>query len=410
MLRKNLLQLIFSGACLWRWNDKLRPVQLAEIEKQAHKMLVACALWQEASAKLDLEQSINLGAQIIEGALFDYFYRLIITDIKPPVFYKIRQNREHYEKLTEFVLTRLEPLLSHTGAFWERMRLWHLEKNAEDNLDRRILAAAHLYASQWEFKLILPHNPFDEEMPGIGKSFERELNAFYDLPGIPALLDPENALSKFANLCGQLRFQIRWAQAPRIPATSVLGHMFIVAACAWMYSLAANATRGRACNNFFAGLFHDFPELLTRDIISPVKKSIPGMQEIIREYEESELKHRVLDPLSEAGFHRIVKRISWYLGLDTGSEFQDCCREAGKIICLNGFEELSSHDSNLSDPKDGQLLKVCDLLAAYLEAHNSIRNGISSPHLLEARARLKRDLLETAPPALGMDALLADFD
>ncbi len=146
----------------------------------------------------------------------------------------------------------------------------------------RILSAAHLYASQWEFRLIRPLNPFDEEMPAIEASFDKELAAFHDLPGMPALLDPGNALARFANLCGQLRFQIRWTQAPRLPFTSVLGHMFIVAACAWMFSLGANASKARACNNFFSGLFHDFPEVLTRGIISPVKKSIPGLQEIIR--------------------------------------------------------------------------------------------------------------------------------
>lgn len=40
-IRKSLLQLIFSGAYLLRWNDKLRPVELLEIDKQAHKMLLA---------------------------------------------------------------------------------------------------------------------------------------------------------------------------------------------------------------------------------------------------------------------------------------------------------------------------------------------------------------------------------
>jgi putative hydrolase of HD superfamily len=42
VIRKSLLELIFSGAYLLRWNDKLRPVELLEIDKQAHKMLLAC--------------------------------------------------------------------------------------------------------------------------------------------------------------------------------------------------------------------------------------------------------------------------------------------------------------------------------------------------------------------------------
>ena len=43
-IRKSLLQLMFSGSCMRRWNDKLRPVELYEIDKQAHKMIVAWML------------------------------------------------------------------------------------------------------------------------------------------------------------------------------------------------------------------------------------------------------------------------------------------------------------------------------------------------------------------------------
>ncbi len=34
-IRKSLLQFVFSGAYMKRWNDKLRPVELMEVDKQA---------------------------------------------------------------------------------------------------------------------------------------------------------------------------------------------------------------------------------------------------------------------------------------------------------------------------------------------------------------------------------------
>ncbi|MDE5832333.1 MAG: HD domain-containing protein [Desulfovibrio sp.] len=412
MIRKNLLQLLFSGAYLWRWNDKLRPTELSEIEKQAHKMLVACALWNEASAEMTPSQRTDLGIKIIEGGLFDYFYRLIITDIKPPVFYKIKENRAHYEQLTRYVLSRLEPMLSPLGDFWERMRGWHLREGAERDLDRRILTAAHLFASRWEFQLIRPHNFFDDEMDFIHNSFERELEAFADLPGMSALMDKNEALGRFANLCGQLRFQIRWTQAPRIPATSVLGHMFIVASCAFFYTREITDSKTRILNNFFSGLFHDFPELLTRDIISPVKQSISGLAGIIKKYEDDELNRRVLGPLKRAGFASLSDRIAYYLGLKLGSEFQACYIKDGEIVAVDDRADcsiLDKYGSPECEPKDGFLLKICDWLAAFLEAHNSIRNGVSSSHLQEARSRLKGQL-EGAPEIFKMEGLLADFE
>ncbi|MGN1038125.1 MAG: phosphohydrolase, partial [Mailhella sp.] len=51
-IRKSLLQFIFSGASMRRWNDKLRPVELFEIDKQAHKMIVAFLLWQQSTKNM----------------------------------------------------------------------------------------------------------------------------------------------------------------------------------------------------------------------------------------------------------------------------------------------------------------------------------------------------------------------
>lgn len=410
MIRKNILQLLFSGAYLWRWNDKLRPVELSEIEKQAHKMLIACVLWHENSKNFEPSAAAALAGRIIEGALFDYFYRLIITDIKPPVFYKIRQNPDHYRKLTDYVLASLEPVLSPLAGFWERLKYWHLNEAYTENTERRILTAAHLFASQWEFKLIQPLNPFDEEMGNIEISFKDELTRFNDLPGLKNLINQTNALSRFANLCGQLRFQIRWTQTQRIPATSVLGHMFLVAAIAYLYSLSIDACQQRANNNFFSGLFHDFPEVLTRDIISPVKKSFPALQQLIKEYENEELKRRVLKPLENDGFFAFGEKVSWYLGLPISSEFQDSYRDKNKIIKVKNFDELQNFNFDKYDPRDGQLLKTCDLLAAFLEAYNSIINGAAAPALVEGKARLKNELSNFAPKCLKIDALLADFD
>ncbi|MCX4310106.1 MAG: HD domain-containing protein [Desulfovibrio sp.] len=408
-VRKNMLQFVFSGSYLLRWNDKLRPMELQEIDKQAHKLLVAYILFNENSREMQPLQKIDLARQIIEGALFDYLYRLIITDIKPPVFYKIRENREHYRQLTAYVLSRLEPIFSPLGPFWDRMTKWHLSDEGEDDLAHRILKVSHLYASRWEFNIIKPANPFDEEMGFIHQSFEDGLANFRDLAGVQEILYP-GALASFASLCGQLRFQIRWTQVPRIPATSVLGHMFLVATYGYFFSMTIGACQARANNNFFGGLLHDLAELLTRDIISPVKQSIPSLPEIIKQYEISELERRILNPLKRDGFEDLSHSLRYHLGLDVGSEFQDCYFRDGKAIPVNGFQEMAKFNMDNLEPKDGQLLKMCDWLAAFLEAHSSIRNGISSPHLVEAQARLKEKIWDSPLECLNLNALLADFD
>ena len=418
-IRKSLLQFVFSGAYMKRWNDKLRPMELAEVDKQGHKMLVAWLLYTVAGKDLPLDERLSLGQKIIEGGLFEYFYRLVITDIKPPVFYKIKENSAHYAQLSSWVSGELKSIvLPLSESFWARFEAWlkaQINPAPEPDLAESILLAAHTYASYWEFRMIKELNHFDEEMEAIDRSFTDKLTSLSQVPGVQNLLPvgkSPHVLGRIATLCGQLRFQTRWSQVPRIPETSVLGHVFMVAAYSYFFSLTQNACRARCQNNFFAGLLHDMPELLTRDIISPVKKSVEAMETIIREYERAELEARILKPLRDGGCGHTEARFKYLLGMGVGSEFQE------SILDNDWARKVSFQDLNTAcnrddlDPKDGMLLKVCDLTAAYLEAYTALRNGIASASLSEAAWRIKKQLMDYNRdfPDLKVAALLADFD
>ena len=60
--------------------------------------------------------------------------------------------------------------------------------------------------------------------------------------------------------------------------------------------------------------------------------------------------------------------------------------------------------------EDGRLVKVCDTLAAFIEAHSSIYNGVSSPHLYEAMARIRSEYRLMTLGSFNVGTLLADFD
>ncbi|MCF8029761.1 MAG: HD domain-containing protein [Desulfohalobiaceae bacterium] len=411
-IRKSLLQLIFSGSFMKRWNDKLRPVEFWEVDKQAHKMMIAWILYIQNSAGLSFEEQKDLGREVIEGGIFEYLYRLIITDIKPPIFYQIKSNPLHYRQLTEWVLEQLEPRVQPLGEdFWERLTGYFLD-GSEQNLARRILSASHLYASQWEFSLIETINPWDEELEDIRDNFESSLREFGDIRGVPELTaDGQNELTRFVRQCGQLRFQKRWSQTPRIPETSVLGHLFIVACYAYFFSLTTGSCAVQSQNNFFAGLFHDLPELLTRDIISPVKRSVQKIGALIKEYEDKELRRRVFQLLEQGGFDAVASRLAYFLGSDVGSEFVGTVRLQGEVKEVSRDLLQDEYNRDQFDPKDGELLKVCDSLAAFIEAYTAMRNGINTDQLQQAVWRIRSDYSQTVlAPNLHVGSLLADFD
>ncbi|WP_302554475.1 HD domain-containing protein [uncultured Bilophila sp.] len=421
-IRKSLLQLMFSGSYMRRWNDKLRPVELYEIDKQAHKMIVAWMLTLLNSGGYSAPDQRKLQQEVIERGLFDYLYRLVTTDIKPPVFYRICENEKDYKELTEWVLKELRPVLGAPDeGFWERLSAYHRNRD-RTSLSDRILTAAHLYASGWEYNIIKPFNMFDEENQSIAESFTERLNGLTDLCGVNELIqghaffsDSPTALGRFAKLCGQLRFQIRWADTPRVPETSVLGHMFLVAGYAYFFSLSLGTCPARRINNFFAGLFHDLPELLTRDIITPVKRSVNQLPSLLRAYELQELERRVFGPLSAGGHDPLAERLRYYLGLvgeGVTSEFDETIRDSsGQVRRLGSFDALHADgNEDCLDPKDGALLKVCDNLAAFIEAHSSVRTGISSPNLHEAIARIRGDFRHRSLGPLSLGTIIADFD
>lgn len=386
-------------------------MELVEVDKQAHKMIVAWLLFLLNSRDMDVARKRALGESIVEGGLFDYLYRLVITDIKPPVFYKIKENPEDYRTLTNWVINELRPRIMPLGQdFMDRMNDYLMQPE-DKGLARRILQAAHLYASYSEFKLLKSINRMDHELTEIEESFVSRLEALRDLEGVSSLLDEnKTVLGQFARMCGRLRFQKRWSQTPRVPETSVLGHMFIVAVYSWFFSMEVGACRARSQNNFFAGLFHDLPELLTRDIISPVKGASEEIGELIHEYESRELERVVLTPLKEGGYADIAARLEYFLGLEIGSEFKACINRDGEVVEVSQEKLSGIYNQDTLDPKDGPLLKVCDSLAAYIEAHTALKNGISSDQLHHALYRIRQRYNET--PVIGgvqVSALLADF-
>lgn len=411
-IRKSLLQLIFSGSFMKRWNDKLRPMELLEVDKQAHKMIVAWMLLHMNTRDMALEERLEIGGRVVEGGIFEYLYRLVITDIKPPVFYQIKANPAHYRQLTDWVLDQLKPSVECLGpAFWERLRHW-LDHPEDGDLARRILDAAHNYASKWEFNLIRQLQNDDDELEEIEESFRGQLETHRDLLGMSELLQGARShLGRLAHLSGQLRFQIRWSQTPRVPETSVLGHMFIVACFSYFFSMAVGACNARRQNNFFAGLVHDLPELLTRDIISPVKRSVARIGDLIREYEFKELNKKVFKPLEQGGHADLAERLAYFLGLEAGSEFESTIIVDGQIRKATWEQLQTVYNQDRHDPKDGKLLKVCDSLAAFMEAYTSLRNGIASDQLQQALWRIREEYRHSSlGEGVHIGALLADFD
>lgn len=395
MIRKAFLLKLFDAANMQRWNDKIRPVELRELDKQAHKMVIAYFL-----GKFEEDSRGHDWISIIEGGIFEFLQRLVLTDLKPQIFYKIKEDSDKYAALNEWVARELEPFISPLGdPFVRRFKQYFAQP--EDSINRRILSAAHFYATKWEFDIIERTNPEGYEIHDIKRDLQARQEKYYDLSGIQHLA-LYSQYRNFIDLCGQLRFQLRWSHIHRVPKTSVLGHMLIVAILSYLFSLEIGACRRRCVNNFLTGLFHDLPEVLTRDIISPVKKSIQGLDALIKEYEKEQMAQEVYG-LIPAQWHDEMR-------MYTESEFSSVATVDGRLISLSSEAITRDFNADIHNPRDGEIVEATDHLAAFIEAYMALKNGLTSKELEDAKTSLKTRYLPAVVAGIKFGEIYADFD
>lgn len=376
MISKQLIETLFEAASIQRWNDHIRPHQgFTELEKQAQKMVFAYVLAKYEQTDHDISVDWQ---KLIEGGLFEFLHRIVLTDIKPPIFHQLMS--EKGDKLNAWVLDQLQDRLDGIkGDFCGKFRRYLFE-DSYSLTEKKILKAAHYLATNWEFKIIYHLNANLYGLNETQAKIEDEIEEHYDLAGVQKLqLGKKTA--HFMDLVGQLRFQQRWAQTPRIPETSVLGHMLIVAMLSYLCSMELGACRQRLVNNYFAGLFHDLPEVLTRDIVSPVKRSVPGLDEVIKEIENRQMAEKLL-PLLPAAWHKEMR----YLMED---EFSNKIRRDGEVVRMPPGPLAAEFNEDRFSPLDGEMIKACDNFSAYMEAYLSISHGIRSHNLTEGYKTLK---------------------
>jgi putative hydrolases of HD superfamily len=370
-------------------------VQLVELDKQAHKFIIAYFI-----AKL--EKDIDY-THLIEAGIFEFLRRVVVTDIRPDVFRKALQKKS--KEINSWVISKLAPSLKdiNNGTFLQKFEEY-LSNPDMYKKERFILKAASYLATKWEFSIVYQTSQFLNDIEDVKKSVDEEIEDYYELIGVRKIA-LNKKLGKIIDLSGRLRFQKRWAQTPRIPETSVLGHMLTVALFGYFFSLEVNACDKRLQNNFFTALFHDLPEALTRDIITPVKYCVDELSDIIAEYEIEKIQDDILPNIPEV----LHEEFSYILGLYDGikEEFTNKIKLNGKIEVV---DDVSKYNTDKYEAIDGLALKQCDKLSAFVEASLSISHGIKSKELLNGKKEILKGLKEVQGIDFKAIAMQIDYE
>lgn len=376
-LDARLLYLLFDSANMHRWNDHLRPVDLTELDKQSHKAMIA---WYLAKC----EETAGVGIDwrmLIEHCLFSFIQRAVLTDLKPQVFHRIVS--ECRTEVNEFVISEFDRIVPDTDPGLRERFVQYLSSDLDSKEDA-VIRAAHYLATKWEFELIYESNRSLYGIDATRSQIEEQIQQHTDLIGVRMLMSPSDGGRNFIDIVGQLRFQQRWARTPRIPKTAVLGHSLLVADAMLLHDIDSGVDDRQLYNDFYTGLFHDIPEVLTKDVITPIKVSVSGLTHLLEKYEMEAVESTIL-PLLDPAWH--------------------------KEFCHMALDPFTDIDDPEFGRRNGKDLKTCDLLGAFMEASISRRYGVSSSSLRLGEEGIREKLLsrhngiDTARIIDGLDSL-----
>ncbi len=373
-LNADMLYYMFEAVNMHRWNDHLRMIDLTELDKQAHKAAIAWILGKyevDAGHVMDWDRLISIN-------LYSFISRLVLTDLKPQLYHRMEEEKS--DQVNEYVLKEFNRKVpGASGEFVSDLERYLYSK--KDSKEDAISRAAHYLATRWEFNMIYPAN---QSMYGIEQTrveIDEQIYQYRDIIGVKKLMADKSAFN-IVDLIGQLRFQQRWARTPRIPQTTVLGHSLIVANMIYLSDYDINADKKQRYFDFHTALFHDLPEVLTKDVITPVKTSVYGLPDLLDSYEHELIESKIM-PLIPG---------SW--------------RDELRSMVYDPFTDL---DDPVYGMRRGKDIKTCDHLAAFMEAHISIRYGVSSKALRDGEKEI-RIKLQKSGKGIDANGLVRSFD
>lgn len=276
-----LLKLLFSKwLTIKRWNNFPRIEDVTPLDNTGfviHTALFLAHLEEKQWKKVDKEF-------IIKKIIFKLFNSLVLADINS-------WTRDYISKIDSKIVWKLNKKVQKflfSFEWWDFIKK-DMEKILEDNsmiLENKIISASKKFAGYQE-ALVNSRvftNTYDVPLLQIKESLEEERKKLFSLN---LLLDSEK-YKKYLWHIRRLSHSARWSGKQRNYPISVMSHLVITTFIVYiLWSLEKeNWNKNDIFELMLRTIYHDIPEFITGDIITPTKKAIPGFTDILEKVEE----------------------------------------------------------------------------------------------------------------------------
>ncbi|MFP4461742.1 MAG: YfbR-like 5'-deoxynucleotidase, partial [Thermotogota bacterium] len=291
MLSK-LIRMALSLFTINRWNTTPHIELITEASNSGFSLHVALLLAHESGELVDYEKLIK---------------RMVLKDLPKAILSDISLQTKNYIKDTSLELwtktfkSAMEEVLREVPEAWRTDFRDKIVRAKDDSFEGLIIDISDTYAAYSECEVNARVYPEYYQKP-LGELREK-LNSYKSHSFIAALLDRsqyQDYLLKVRTLINA----VRWNQTNRNIKTTVAGHTFFVTFVSTLLSYISQTLNGTCqnCSEFLLkSAYHDVPEAMTGDIISPTKRRIPGFEETITKVEEQMVEEFLLKLIQSEG-------------------------------------------------------------------------------------------------------------
>ncbi|MFA5916851.1 MAG: YfbR-like 5'-deoxynucleotidase [Candidatus Gracilibacteria bacterium] len=347
MIGTILKLMLTSGISMKRWNNFPRIEDISHLDNVGFTLHIAMFLSyleEKNDNKVDKEF-------IIKKIIFNSIKILVLSDINSGT-------RNYIEKVDKDIFSQLEQkaydyVFSFGIEDYFKEDILKVINNKEKTLELSIILAARRYSS---YKECLVNRKVFEEMYEIPyKEIMSSLDQMRkELTSLDMLLKNPN-YEKYLSNIRKLSHSLRWNQQKRMFPISVMSHLVLTTFLSYVIGMIENNKGGNLSifEMMFKALYHDIPEAITGDIITPTKKAVQGFEAILEEVERDMLED--------------------YLFYYVGDEYE---------------QFIKGYMLNPWTGKEGAYVKSADVISALFEAKIEVNYG--STNFIEIYRNIKR--------------------
>ncbi|SHE28474.1 putative hydrolases of HD superfamily [Marinitoga hydrogenitolerans DSM 16785] len=326
---------------IYRWNNRPALLRFTEADNVFHSLLLELIAIEFLNKKgKNLSISNNIKAKI-----FKELPKIILSDVSLDTKKRILKKDE---KIWEKVLQKS----------YNELKENKIMQFFEADYDRNFEGYANFIDLMVSLKEIeINSRIFPEYFEAPKQETEKKLR---DLRlKLPYINDLENILNYVLKTSTRMTTMYRWNKNYRNIKSSVSSHTFMVISSSIIfYYLNNNKDKQLLDEIIIASVLHDFPEAFTGDVITPTKKKVEGLENIISNIEEEMIDE-------------------WLIGDEDTEEI---------------FNRFKHYMINPFEGEYGRYVRTSDLFNAMLECAIEIKAGNSQILFREAFFSMKKEL------------------